>query len=78
MYSEVGTNEKIKEERTFIYFLDYLEKCEKSMKFYFVLISLSLLLFLVSTADPGEHVHYTENSDECVDIEVVQGTLHDF
>ena len=29
MFSEKGTNEREKEERVYIFFLDYLEKCEK-------------------------------------------------
>ncbi len=29
IYSEKGSNERSKEENTFIMFLDYLEKCER-------------------------------------------------
>ena len=28
-YSEKGTNERIKEEETFVFFMNYLEDCEK-------------------------------------------------
>ena len=32
MYSEVGSNERAKEECTYIYFIDYLEECEEGIQ----------------------------------------------
>ena len=32
MYSEVGCNERVREEYTYIYFIDYLKKCEECMQ----------------------------------------------
>ena len=40
-YSDKGTSERVREEAAFMYFIDYLDDCERSMLLSYLVIKLN-------------------------------------